>query len=241
MPVTDPLRHHRIKKIIIGIIVVPIALFIILIMYGFVASIFKQSEQINSGNYSANTANPTSTPANVYTDEERLLIEGTNTQRYGSDKPQLTIVEFADFACPYCLASAPGLRELAFKYKDTVSIIFRDWPGHQNSISLALGAYCAGEQNKFWEMHDALYRNQSESFGSDKNDIATLALTLGVYNQQFQECFDSKKYLSLIQKNTADSQTLGVKGTPTWFFNDTKVEGALTKTELEQLIQRYVK
>jgi len=238
---SEPIRHHRIKKIIIGIVVAPIALFIVLLAYGFVSSIFQQSKQINSGNYSSSPAAQTPAPTHVYSGAEQSLIEGIGTQSYGASNPKLTIVEFADFACPYCLASAPGLRELAATYKDSVKIIFRDWPGHQYSISLALGAYCAGEQGKFWEMHDALYRNQSETFGADKNDIAGLAAGLGVYNQQFQNCFDTKKYLSLIQKNTADSQTLGVKGTPTWFFNGIKIEGAQTKAELEQLIKSYVK
>lgn len=237
---SEPLRHHRIKKIVIGIIVVPIALFLMLLIVGLVASVFERSKQIESGNYNIIKQAETNAPTDSYTEAERRLIEGIGTQSFGASAPKLTIVEFADFACPYCRSSFPGLRELSVKYQDSVKLIFRDWPGHKYSIQLAQSAYCAGEQGKFWEMHDKLYFNQSETFGEDKNDLARLASELNVYNEQFQSCFDSQKYLTLIQKNTLDSQTLGVAGTPTWFFNGTKIEGALTKTELEELIKVYV-
>jgi len=211
-----------------------------LLIVGLVASVFERSKQIRSGNYNIIKQAETNAPANTYTEAEKRLIEGLGTQSFGSSNPKLTIVQFADFACPYCRASFAGFRELSLKYQANVKIIFRDWPGHQYSIQLALGAYCAGEQNKFWEMHDLLYLNQSDSFGADKNDLARLASELNIYNEQFQSCFDSKKHLALIQKNTLDSQSLGVAGTPTWFFNGTKIEGALDKTELEDLIKVYV-
>jgi protein-disulfide isomerase len=99
-----------------------------------------------------------------------------------------------------------------------------------------MGAYCAGEQGKFWEMHDKLFLSQAETFGANKNDLAVLAQQLGIYNTQYQSCFDNQKYLSRIRQNYLDSQTLGVKGTPTWFFNGQKVEGQLSSNDLEKLI-----
>ncbi len=232
-------RHHRIKVIIISIIVVPIALFLMLLIVGFVANVLERSQRISRGDYNINST-AQQTPTASYSGAERELIEGLASQSFGANEPVVTIVEFADFACPYCKQSHLGLRELSLRYKDQVKIIWRDWPGHQNSIPLAYAAYCAGEQGRFWEMHDKLYQKQSDTFGSDKNDLAQLALELGVYNEQFQNCFDSTKFLPLIKKNFADSQTLGVQGTPTWFINGEKIEGALTNTELEQIIQTYV-
>jgi protein-disulfide isomerase len=104
-----------------------------------------------------------------------------------------------------------------------------------------MAAYCAGEQNKFWEMHDKLFQNQSDTFGNDKNQLAALAQQLGVYNQEFQTCFDQQKYLPQIQKNFTDSELLGVAGTPTWFINGEKIEGELSVTGLEKLIAPYLR
>lgn len=240
---SDPVRHHRIKKIVIGIIIVPIVLFLALIIVMFVANVFERGRQIDSGNFSLPVNQQTAlTPNNLYVGQQKTLIEGVGTESFGATNPKVTIVEFADFSCPYCQSSFRALREIGTRYKDSVKIIFRDWPGHQYSIELALAAYCAGEQGRFWEMHDKLYENQTADLGADKNNIATLAAAIGVYNTQFQECFDTKKYLALIQQNVNDSQTLEVRGTPTWFINGTKVEGELNSADkIETLISPYVK
>jgi protein-disulfide isomerase len=239
---SDPVRHHRIKKIIIGLIIVPIIIFVMLIMVGFVSNVFERSKRISQGDYSLNGQEKTTSvsPAITYDTARQRLVEGFGTQSFGSASPKLTIVEFADFACPYCKQSFTSLREFALRHADTVKIIFRDWPGHTNSVQLALAAYCAGEQGKFWEMHDKLYQNQATTFGADKNDLANLALQLNIYNEQFQNCFDTQKYLALIDKNLSDSKTLGVRGTPTWFIDGEKVEGTLSLAELEQIFKVYV-
>jgi len=236
---TDPIRHHRIKKIIITIIIVPIVLFLMLLIVGFVANVLDRSRRISQGDYSLNATAPQ--VVSDYSGAQKTLIEGVGTQSVGATNPKLTIVEFADFQCPYCLASFPAMRAASVKYKDSIKIIFRDWPGHTNSIALAEAAYCAGEQNKFWDMHDKLFQHQSDTFGANKNDLAQLASELGIYNTQFQTCFDTQKYLPLIQKNFADSQTLGVRGTPTWFFNGKKAEGAITSTDFDTIVESYLK
>lgn len=242
-PVNEIGSNHRAKKIIIGIIMVPVILLLMLIIVIFVANILQRSKNIKQGNYVVNspiTEQPVINSNSSYSGARQQLIEGLGNQSFGAVKPKVTIVEFADFQCPYCKQSASALRDISLRYKDSVKIIFRDWPGHQNSLSLALAAYCAGEQNKFWEMHDKLYLNQSDTFGANKNDLANLANELNIYNQQFQTCFDTQKYLPYVKKNIADSQTLSVKGTPTWFINGVKIEGALSSQELEKIIKPYV-
>lgn len=243
MPSSTPsehIAHHRVRKALIAIIVTPVALLFALVFVSFTVDILARSERISRGDYSLpETLAPQQVPE-TYVDETKALIEGNNNYSFGTENPQVTIVEFSDFACPFCLASFPALREISVKYQDKVKIIFRDWPGHEFSINLALSAYCAGEQGKFWEMHDKLFQNQSETFGSDKNQLAILAQQLGIYNQQFQTCFDSQKYLPHIRDNFADAQQLNVQGTPTWFINGKKVEGQLSATDLENLIRPYI-
>lgn len=232
---------HRVRNILLTIVLVPFALLLALLCVGFVANILEKSDRISQGNFSLpESMSPAPLPS-TYEGEARALIEGTNNHSFGSSNPQVTIVEFSDFACPFCKASFPALREISVKYQDKVKIIFRDWPGHDFSIQLALGAYCAGEQGKFWEMHDKLFQSQADTFGSDKNQLAILAQQLGIYNEQFQTCFDNQKYLPQIRQNFTDSEKLGVRGTPTWFINGEKVEGQVSSADLERLIAPYIR
>lgn len=232
-------RPHPLKKIILTVVIVPLALFLALFVISFVLQVFERSSNIRQGNYSLDNT-PSQTEAS-YGGDRQKLVEGQNNYWFGSENPKVTVVEFGDFACPYCKSSFPAVREIGVRYKDDVKIIYRDWPGHEYSVPLALAAYCAGEQGKFWEMYDKLFQNQSDTFGQNKNDLAVLAQQLGIYNTEFQTCFDSQKYLPQIRANFLDSQTLGVRGTPTWFINGEKVEGALTTEELETFITQKLK
>lgn len=241
----DTLTHHsghRLRNIILSLVIIPISLFMALLVVGFVADILIRSQKIQNNDYSV-TIPPAVQVANTQTYDEKTkkLIEGENNPSFGATNPKVTIVQFSDFACPFCKTSFPALREIGLKNQENVKIIFRDWPGHEFSLPLALAAYCAGEQGKFWEMHDKLFQNQSDTFGNDKNQLATLAQQLGMYNQDFQTCFDSQKYLPQIKKNFIDSVVLGVAGTPTWFINGSKIEGALSVSDLEKIISPYLK
>lgn len=241
----SPLHNpHHLRNIILVILLIPICLIGALWFVAFAVSVFDRSDRISQGDYrlspTAETANQAPLTS-AYEGANKQLIEGTNNHAFGAANPKVTIVEFADFACPFCLASFPAMREVSLRHQDTVRVIFRDWPGHDYSISLALAAYCAGEQGKFWEMHDKLFQNQSDTFGSDKNQLAILAQQLGIYNQQFQTCFDNQKYLPQIRQNFLDSETLGVKGTPTWFINGRQVAGQLNTDQLEALVTEALK
>lgn len=240
----DTITHHsghRLRNIILSVVIIPLSLFVTLLIVGFVADILIRSQRIQNNDYSPII--PTTiqqSSINNYDEQTRKKIEGENNPSFGSTNPKVTIVEFSDFACPFCKASFPAIREVGLKYQENVKVIFRDWPGHEYSLPLALAAYCSGEQGKFWEMHDKLFQNQSDTFGKDKNQLAALAQQLGIYNEDFQTCFDSQKYLPQIKKNYIDSEILGVAGTPTWFINGTKIEGELSSADLEKIISPYL-
>ena len=236
-----PHSGHHVRNIILTLVITPVVLVVALLCISFVLKIFARSERINKGDYSLQTSSSVQPIHATYQGDRKKLIEGENNPSFGTTSPAVTIVEFSDFACPFCKASFPALREISLKHQDQVKIIFRDWPGHNFSVPLALAAHCANEQGKFWEMHDKLFQNQSDTFGSDKNQLALLAQQLGMYNEQFQQCFDSQKYIPLIRQNFTDSETLGVAGTPTWFINGEKIEGQLSAADLEKIIIPYLK
>ena len=163
---------------------------------------------------------------------------------YGTSSPQVTIIEFADFACPYCRDSYAGMRKVMQEYKDKIKIIYRDYPLHTNSLDLALAARCAGEQNKFWEMHDVLFANQDRlNSGTNviKEDLNSIATELKLNTAQFSSCLDSQKYLSKIKIDFDDAQTLEIKGTPTWFVNGYELTGYMSEDKFRELISGLIK
>jgi len=179
------------------------------------------------------------------TEALRLAINGPGTNYFlGPDKgAQVTIIEFADFACPFCKQSYPILRKIVARYPGKVKIVWRDMPIHDNSIDLALAARCAGEQGKFWEMHDQLFINQDSLKGTEAERatvIYGLAGTLGINAATFNDCYTNKKYLANISTDFFDSNTLKLKGTPSWFIDGKLLSGYLPEKDFFDLLDGYL-
>ena len=165
--------------------------------------------------------------------------EGTDNYWLGSSRPKVTIVEFADFACPYSKNSYSTIRELSIKYHDRIKLIYRDYPYiSEASPDLAQAARCAGLQGLFWPMHDKLYQNQGVT---EKKAIAGLAVAAGVNLEKFLLCMENKQTLPAVKKNMTDAEQFGVKGTPTWLVNGRKLEGDIPPATWEKIIEQLSK
>jgi protein-disulfide isomerase len=180
-----------------------------------------------------------SAKSSYYKDEaDKKLIEGQGNYWLGSANPKLTIVEFGDFDCPYCENSYSKIREISVKYKDSVKIIYRDFPNHENSTMKAMSARCAGEQGLFWPMHDKLFQNQA--FATNE-EILSLALLVGADSKRFTDCMATNKHLPTLQKDYLDAETLGVKGTPVWYFNGYRIEGDIPYDSFIKIVEEMIK
>lgn len=173
-----------------------------------------------------------------YSVQEKEIIEGAESYWLGAAKPKITIVEFADFACPYCQKSFSKIREIGLKYGKDVKIIFRNYPMHENSPELAMAARCAGEQGLFWLMHDKLFLNQD---AVENQGLAEFANQIGADLNKFNSCMADGKYLELIKKDAANGEELGVTGTPTWFINGQKIEGDIPYELFNKIIEEMIK
>ena len=169
---------------------------------------------------------------------QKFTIPNRNDYSFGTTTPKVTIVEFSDFACPYCQAEYGILRGLGLKYKNSVKITFKDFPIHDDSLDLALAARCAGEQGLFWSMHDKLFALQGQFATSSLPD---LAMSIGANQTMFNLCYSGKKYLTDIRADYADGQSLGVSGTPTFFINGYRMAGEIPEANFEQIIQQLLK
>ncbi|NCO80150.1 hypothetical protein COT96_01285 [Candidatus Falkowbacteria bacterium CG10_big_fil_rev_8_21_14_0_10_38_22] len=175
---------------------------------------------------------------NVNLAGKKYQILDNNNYWLGAAKPKIIIYEFADFACSYCKNSYPNIREISLKYQDDVKIIFKDYPLHDESASLALAARCAGEQGLFWLMHDKLFQNQGIT---TTDQLAELAKQIGADVNRFNNCYSQQKYLSQIQKDFTEGNKLELTGTPIWFINGYKVEGDIPYNTFIQIIEQLLK
>ncbi|MDD5528376.1 MAG: thioredoxin domain-containing protein [Patescibacteria group bacterium] len=179
-----------------------------------------------------------SVPAKTPETAQKFNVPERNDYFFGASTSPVTIVEFADFACPYCRNDYTVIREIGYRYKNSVKIIFKDFPLHDNSLDLAMAGRCAGEQGYFWPMHDKLFALQGQFPTSSLPD---LAVSVGADKTKFTGCLTGKKYLNDIKADYADGQSLGVAGTPTFFINGYRVVGEIPADKFEQMIGQFLK
>jgi protein-disulfide isomerase len=175
-----------------------------------------------------------------------------NDNSMGDPNAPIKIEEFSDFQCPFCERfhsdTEPLLRQY---YIDTGKVLFTyrsmgNWVSRNvggvstESEDAAAAAYCAGDQNKFWEMHALLFANvKGEDAGSftDKRIKAIAEKVDGLDLNQFNSCYDSGKFKDRVQQDLTDGTAAGVNGTPGFLLTYT-VNGE-TKTKLIEGAQPF--
>ena len=154
----------------------------------------------------------------------------------GAAKAAVTIVEFSDFECPFCQQVQQTLTQIVERYGDAVRIVFKHLPseGHRNSLPAARAAYCAGEQDRFWQFHDALFATRSLSAGV----FDEIASRLGLGREKFQSCLASERPRAAIVKDIETARRYRIDSTPSFLINGRLVKGALSFTDFRNLIER---
>lgn len=163
---------------------------------------------------------------------ENQLREITQNNTMGDPNAPIHIIEYGDFQCPYCLRfwseTEPQLIE---EYVNTGKVYFefRAFPilGDESFLA-AEAAYCAGDQNQFWEYHDILFTNWTgENVGDfTQEKLIQYAEVLGLNVVEFESCLVEEKYKSKVEQDKAEGEAAGVYATPTFFINGHIVEGA---------------
>lgn len=161
----------------------------------------------------------------------------------GLGKSNVTLVEYADYECPYCENYYPITKQIQQEFNNQITFQFRNFPlvnVHVNAFSAARAAEAAGLQGKFWEMHDALYDASNWTNWSTSSDPTTLynqyATQIGLNLTQFKTDFSSSKVNDLINADMSAGSALNVQGTPTYFLNGKQVQIAPTVAAFEKVI-----
>jgi protein-disulfide isomerase len=146
-----------------------------------------------------------------------LDLEGSPAK--GADEPIVTVVEWADFECPFCAVAAPILKALVEKHPDQVRLVFKHYPLgiHQHAENAARAAVAAHQQGKFWDLSQALFESQKS--GLDDQSVLKLARDAGLEMKDFEAALGSEATADSVTRDRKQADELGLEGTPMIYIN----------------------
>jgi protein-disulfide isomerase len=145
----------------------------------------------------------------------------------GEETAAVTLVEFADYQCPFCRKfHTSTFKQLKKNYIDSGKLryVSRDLPlrFHKHALKAAQAARCAGDQGKFWELRHVLIANGKKL---SPEAILDFAQGLSLDMEPFRNCFNSKKYVADIQRDMSEANAAGITGTPAFVLGKTAKDG----------------
>ncbi len=173
-------------------------------------------------------------------EQEPVFISTEKNFHLGSSDPEVTIVKFSDFTCPYCHDMSIKLRNIISAYPNRVKLVYKDYPlVNEEGMDFALAARCAGEQNRmlFWLMHDELFNKQGLI---SPDNLPTVAGYLGLDTEKFDQCLEEERYNQDIMNDAREADKIGVKATPTLFINGYMVKGDIPEAVLTKIVQEFL-
>jgi protein-disulfide isomerase len=153
----------------------------------------------------------------------------------GEQKAPVTIVEFSDYQCPFCSRAEETVKKVLDQYKGKVRLVFRDYPlpFHPQAQKASEAAHCAGDQGKYWQMHEKLFANQSALGVPQLKDHAK---GLGLDAAKFDKCLDSGEKAKIVETSKKAGDEAGVNGTPAFFINGRPLSGAREFEKFKEII-----
>jgi protein-disulfide isomerase len=158
----------------------------------------------------------------------------------GPADARITLVEFSDFECPFCSAAVKQVDVVMAAYPKDVKLIYKQFPlsMHPHAQFAAEASLAAGEQGKFWEMYDLLFKNFQRL---SRENVMLWAKQLGLDVDKFKADIDSRKFKPVVDKDLADGEAAGVYGTPAFYINGKQYNGEVSLAALKPILAAELK
>jgi protein-disulfide isomerase len=165
---------------------------------------------------------------------EQVSVKTRDSNTLGSPNAPLTLIEFADYQCPFCRRfHTTVFDELKKNFVDTGKLryVSRDLPLpiHEHATEAARAARCAGDQRRYWEARHLFMLNQQKLA---RDDLISYARDLHLNIDAFTHCLDDGRYETAVQQDAADAAEVGVMGTPTFVLGPTQQKGRFTGVKI---------
>jgi protein-disulfide isomerase len=169
----------------------------------------------------------------------KVSVAATGPSKGPEDAP-ITIVEFSDYECPYCVRAEPTVKDLLAAYPGKIRLVYRDFPlpNHAAAPKASEAGHCAGDQGKFWEMHARLFAANGKLAVSD---LKSYAREVGVDGAKFDRCLDSGEKASVVAFHKKAGDEAGVSGTPAFFVNGRLLSGAQPLEAFKAVVDEELK
>ncbi len=224
--------------VFLGIITISVIVFIIL--FGYYLWVQKYGDQaakqaLNKQFSSQFTVAPNAVDqSDTVSIDAKTIIRPHNPQ-YGNPDATVTIIAFIDFECPFCQEAYPTFETIRDRFGPAVQIVFKHFPIeqiHPQANIAARAAQCAHNQQAFWPYYQQLFSTKVLTDGA----LLSYAKNLNLPTTSFAYCIENTETYTQVQTDIQDGITVGVRGTPTYIINQTKVEGVISLQDWESLI-----
>lgn len=171
-------------------------------------------------------------------------VSASDWSRGATSTAKVTLVEYSDLQCPACAAYEPIVKKLVTNYPNDLKLVYRHFPLitiHVNADYAAGAAEAAGNQGKFWEMHDLLFEKQLEwETSTDPKIFSDYAATLGLDVEKFAADIASSVTRKKINESYRSGIQSGVQGTPTFFLDGKMITSPHSEEEFNELIKNAI-
>jgi protein-disulfide isomerase len=177
-------------------------------------------------------------PPPILDDPTKISLAGDPVK--GPDSARVVLVEFSDFQCPFCQKAVKEAYKVLAAFPKDVKLVFKQFPldSHADAEFGAEAALAAQAQGKFWEMHDRLYGGFPDL---SRNTVMRYAKQIGLDINRFTKELDSHKYQARVHAEEQEGEAAGVGGTPTFFVNGRKYNGAFDLASVTPIIKSQLK
>lgn len=171
--------------------------------------------------------------------EDPIAISINGDPFRGPANAKVTIVEFSDFQCPYCATAAGKMQAVMAAHPD-VKLVFKQFPLdiHSQARLAAQASLAANAQGKFWELHDKMFANYRRL---NRENIMTWAKEAGLDMAKFTQDLENPAYKKMINREVDEGTNAGVSGTPTFYINGKKYNGAIEPDKLKPILAAEMK
>ena len=222
---TIELKKDTLWKVAVGVLLVVV-----------VFLMFPQGSNIQGEVVAPTVGNPSPSPSAGNIDMDDLMDDDAIK---GDPDAPVTIVEWSDYECPFCARFySQTLGQIDEQYIKTgkVKLVYRDFPlgFHAQAQKAAEAAECAGEQDKYYEMHDMLFE---KGVTGGVSAFKGYASDIGLDTDAFNSCLDSGEMAAEVQADMRDGSAVGVTGTPGFIVNGELISGAQPFSVFQRAIE----
>lgn len=198
----------------------------------------RTADQIHEALVTSAIAKMRASQNRILGDPVEIATAGAPTR--GPRTAKITVVEFSDFECPYCVKAVGEIAAIMAAYPKDVKLVFKQFPldMHPHAEMAAEAALAANDQGKFWEMHDKLFANAQRL---SHDTIFAIAQSLGLDMMRFTRDMESRRFRAAVAADMAEGDKIGVFGTPSLFIDGKPYRGPVILSILKPILDGELK